>query len=78
MKTIVEFDLKDEDDALSYERFKNSRNMVLSLDRISRSLREKFEDMSSFNEIEVNLIQVIFDKISEILEDHGIDLDELL
>ena len=70
MKAVLTFDLSDPDDELEYKRCNAAKNALGALSEIADWFRqqEKYLD-KDYHEARC--------RISEVLEDNGIDLDEL-
>lgn len=79
MKAILEFDLSDSNDAAAHFRCIKAINLYIALWEIAKAkkglewtLDSKDE---SFNKYEV--LELVYDKIGEILEDNNINFNEL-
>jgi hypothetical protein len=78
-KAILEFDLNEPDDVIAHKRAAKSLDMVVALWTIiyntKKSLEWSLED-KELNKYEV--LDLVYDRINEILEEHNIKLDDLI
>lgn len=83
-KAIIEYDLNDADDAYSHKRAIKSLDMSLALWEITYNTKKsigytlegldmKGEEISNFE-----VLEMVFDRIREVLSNHNIDLDDLI
>jgi hypothetical protein len=78
-KAILEFDLDNHDDVVHHLRCLKSTDMALALFEISRNLKKKCEHKcENIDGDPVDGMLVVLEEIHEILEDRGIDIDELI
>jgi hypothetical protein len=81
MKATLSYDLNDPDDRMAHMRAVKSLDMASALFDITRDLRKKvirrFEDDEKEYD-EFDGIEEVFNRIHEILEYNGIDIDELI
>ena len=80
MKAILEFNLDDSDDALSHFRCVKSLDMVLALWHLHYDLRKQIErkiDQDSAIDL-YDLGDYFIQLVQEILNEHGINVDELV
>lgn len=79
MKAIIEFNLSESDDALDYKRVNKSLDMALALWEIAYNTRKKIHYQLDANVYDkYNAVDLVFEKISEILNEHNINLDEII
>ena len=82
MKATLEYNLNETDDIKSHLRAVNSLNMAIALwdiTQIKRRLQNELEfnpEYQSLNKFEI--VDLMSDKIQEILTDHSINLDDLM
>ena len=78
-KAILEFDLNEPDDVIAHKRVAKSLDMVVALWTIiyntKKGLEWSLED-KELNKYEV--LDLVYDRINEILEEHNIKLDDLI
>jgi|DEB0MinimDraft_10_1074344.scaffolds.fasta_scaffold00875_13 hypothetical protein len=75
-KHIIEFDLKDAKDERSLKRNIKALDMVCALQEISEQLRASTKYYGNVHDTE--LLELFQGKFYNILEDYGINLEELL
>lgn len=77
MKAILEFNLDDQDDEVAYTRCVKAKDMALALHRITEILRNwtKYKELS---EETYDSISVIRDEVYQTLENHSLDIDDLI
>jgi len=68
MEAILKFNLDEPDDRMAHFRCVKATDMAIVLFEIQHNLRRKCEDSTD----------KIFEKINELIEDHNINLDELI
>jgi hypothetical protein len=78
-KAILKFDLNDADDTLAYNRCNKSTDMAIALWELSHNSRKgllyncEAKEMNSHE-----AVCMVFDRIYEIMDEHNINLDELI
>jgi len=80
-KAILEFDLNDHDDKMAHLRCVKSIDMALVLFEISYNLKKKCENICEGMEADSDQfdgVYTVFQQISELLDEHGINIDELI
>jgi len=78
-KAILEYDLNDPDDAMAHMRAIKSLDMALVLWEMFYNTRKGMYNEIEFNKLDAyQAVDKIFDKLSEELIDHGINLDQLI
>lgn len=78
-KAILEFDLNDPDDRQSHLRAIKALDMAGALWDITHNTKKNLEwDIEDKNLDKYEVLELVFDKIYEILESHNINTDELL
>ncbi len=78
-KAILEFDLNDADDTLAYNRCNKSTDMALALWEITHNTRKGL--VNQLEHVPLNsheTVYMVFDRIYEILQEHNVNLDELI
>ncbi len=77
-KAILEFDLTDPDDKQAHLRAVKSFDMASALWEITHNTKKSLEWAMEGKEIDkYDALEMIYSKIFEILEEHGINTDEL-
>lgn len=81
-KAIIEFNLADSDDLMEFNRVTKSTDMALCLWEITYNLRKEITRMIENNpnasDSDFELLDTIFNKIFERIEDNGINIDDLI
>jgi hypothetical protein len=78
-KATLEFDLNDTDDAMAHLRAVKSLDMALSLWDIVHNTKKGLEWSLEGKEIDkYDTLELVFEKIHEILNEHNINTDELI
>lgn len=78
-KAKLEYDLNEPDDAMAHMRAVKSLDMAMALWDIARNSKKSLEwsiDGKDMDKYEV--IDMVYEKIWDILEEHNIRLDDLL
>ena len=79
MKAKLTFDLTDLDDRMEHERCVKSTDMALALWDIVNNTKKRLENSFENKEIDkYEALDLVFEKIYEIYEDHGIQVDDLI
>jgi hypothetical protein len=77
-KAILEYDLNDFDDKQAHLRAVKSFDMAGALWDITHNTKKNLEWSMEGKEMDkYDALEMVFDKIFEILEEHGIKTDEL-
>lgn len=80
-KAILEFDLNDHDDRMAHLRCVKSTDMAIVLFEITHNLKKKCERICESMEADSDQhdgVYTTFQQISELLDEHGINMDELI
>jgi hypothetical protein len=78
-KAKIEFDLSDPDDRMAHMRAVKSTDMALALWDITHNTKKGLEWSMENKEIDkYDALEMVFDKIYEILEEHNIKMDDLI
>jgi hypothetical protein len=78
-KAKIEYDLNDPDDRMAHFRAVKSLDMAGALWDITHNTKKGLEWSLEGKEIDkYDVLELVFDKIYEILEEHNINTDELL
>jgi hypothetical protein len=78
-KAILEYDLNDFDDKLAHFRAVKSLDMGLALWDIVHNTKKGLEWAMEGKELDkYDALEMVFDKIYEILQEHNIDTEELI
>lgn len=79
-KAILEFDLTDPDDAMEFERATKATDMALVLWELVFNTKKKMYNEIEFQNIKdpCEAIDKLFEKVYEDLNDHGLNMDNLL
>lgn len=77
-KAILEYDLSDFDDKQSHLRAIKSSDMAGALWDITHNTKKSLEWAMDGKEMDkYDALEMVFEKIYEILDEHGIKIDEL-
>ncbi len=78
-KAKIEYDLNDPDDRMAHFRAVKSMDMAGALWDITHNTKKGLEWSLEGKEIDkYDVLELVFDKIYEILQEHNINTDELL
>lgn len=78
-KGILEFDLTNVDETKAHLRAVKSTDMALALWDIVHNTKKRLENSFENKEIDkYEALDLVFKEISEIYEDHGIQVDDLI
>jgi hypothetical protein len=79
-KAILEFDLDNPDDQMAFKRATKATDMAIALFEITHNIQRQVESMygAQNEEVDWDLMDIIFDLIHEQLEDRNINIDELI
>lgn len=81
MKATLEFDLNDPDDRMAHLRCVKSTDMAIVIFQIVSNLRKQVDWELESHEADSDRFDgayVVFRKIGELLDEHGINIDELI
>jgi len=78
-KGILEYDLNDSDDAMAHLRAVKSLDMAMALLNIVHNTKKGLEWSMEGKEIDkYDALELVYEKIHEILNEHNIITDELI
>jgi cell fate (sporulation/competence/biofilm development) regulator YmcA (YheA/YmcA/DUF963 family) len=78
-KATLEYDLSDPDDVMEHKRAVKSLDMALALWEIVHNTKKGLEWSMEGKEIDkYDALELVYEKIHEILNDHNINTDELI
>ena len=78
-EAILKYDLNDTDDAIAHMRAVKSLDMALVLWEITHNTKKSLEWSMEGKEMDkYDALELVFQKIHEILDEHGIKLDDLI
>jgi len=79
-KAILEFDLDNPDDQMAFKRATKATDMAIALFEITHNIQRQVESMYGVQneEVDWDLMEIIFDLIHEKIEDQNINIDELI
>jgi hypothetical protein len=78
-KAILEYNLSDPDDVMAHKRAIKSLDMAMALWDIVHNTKKGLEWSMEGKEIDkYDALELVFEKIHEILDDHNIITDELI
>lgn len=78
-KAILEFDLNDSDDVMAHKRAVKSLDMAVALWEITHNTKKGLEWSLEGKDLDkYDTLELIFEKIYEILNDNNINTDELI
>lgn len=77
MKATLEFNLDDQDEIMAHLRCVKSLDMALVLWEITYNMKRTFE-RKELNESQYELLEVIFQKIYDEINERGIVLDDMI
>ena len=78
-KATLEFDLNDSDDMIAHLRAVKSLDMAMALWEIVHNTKKGLEWSMENKEIDkYDALELVYEKIHEILGDHNINTDELM
>ena len=81
MKAILEFDLNDNDDLMAHLRAIKALNMAIALHEIVYNTKKSLKNEVEFKNADCTpyeAIDLVFDRIHEILTEESIIIDELI
>lgn len=78
-KAIIEYNLNDIDDVNAHKRAIKSLDLALALWEITHNTKKKLEWSMEGKEMDkYEAVELVYEKINEILSEHNIDLDDLI
>jgi hypothetical protein len=78
-KGILEFDLNEPDDIMAHKRAVKSLDLALALWDITHNTKKSLEWSMEGKEMDkYDALEMVFDRIYLILEEHNIKLDDLI
>ena len=78
-KAVIEYDLKDIDDVYAHKRAIKSLDLALALWDITHNTKKKLEWAMEGKEMDkYDALELVYEKINEIILEHNIDLDDLI
>jgi len=78
-KATLEYDLSDPDDVMEHKRAIKSLDMAMALWDIVHNTKKGLEWSMEGKEIDkYDALELVYEKIHEILDDHNINTDELI
>lgn len=78
-KGTLKYDLSDVDDAYAHKRAVKSLDLALALWEITHNTKKGLEWSMEGKEIDkYDALELVFEKIHEIISEHNIDLDDLI
>jgi len=78
-QAILKYDLNDVDDAMAHMRAIKSLDMALALWDITHNTKKSLEWSMEGKDIDkYDALELVFDKIYEILDEHNIKIDDLI
>ncbi len=78
-EAILKYDLNDSDDAMAHMRAVKSLDMALALWDITHNTKKGLEWSMEGKELDkYEVLDIVYEKIYEILEEHNIKMDDLI
>jgi hypothetical protein len=78
-KAILEYDLNDPDDQMSHLRAVKSLDMALVLWEFAYNAKKRIQSQAETEKLDsYDAIEKVYEKFWEIMEEHGIKLDDLV
>ena len=78
-EAILKYDLNDTDDAMAHMRAVKSLDMALALWDITHNTKKSLEWSMEGKELDkYEVLDIVYEKIYEILEEHNIKMDDLI
>lgn len=78
-KAILEYDLNDQDDTMAHLRAVKSLDMALVLWEMAYNAKKRINNQIEFEKLDAyDAVEKVFQKLHEEMNDHGINLDELV
>lgn len=78
-KAIIEFDLNDPDDKMAHLRAIKSLDLSLAVWELIYNTKKQLEwKIENGNVDKYEVLEMVFEKIHEVIDDHNIIIDELI
>ena len=78
-KAILEYDLNDSEDSMAHMRAMKSLDMAMALWTITHNTKKSLEwSMEGKDMNKYDALELVYEKIYEILEEHNIKMDDLI
>jgi hypothetical protein len=78
-EAILKYDLNDSDDTMAHMRAVKSLDMALALWEITHNTKKSLEWSMEGKEMDkYDALELVFEKIHEILDEHNIKMDDLI
>jgi hypothetical protein len=78
-KAKIEYDLSDSEDVYAHKRAIKSLDMALALWTITHNTKKSLEWSMEGKEMDkYDALELVYEKIHEIISEHNIDLDDLV
>jgi hypothetical protein len=78
-KAILEYDLNDSEDSMAHMRAVKSLDMAMALWTITHNTKKSLEWSMEGKEMDkYDALELVYEKIYEILEEHNIKMDDLI
>lgn len=78
-KATLEFDLNDIDDVMAHKRAVKSLDLAMTIWDIVHNTKKGLEWSMEGKEMDkYDALEMVYDKIYEILQEHNIDIDDLI
>ena len=78
-KAILEYDLNDPEDSMAHMRAVKSLDMAMALWTITHNTKKSLEWSMEGKEMDkYDALELVYEKIYEILEEHNIKMDDLI
>jgi hypothetical protein len=78
-KAIIEYNLSDVDDSYAHKRAIKSLDLALALWEITHNTKKGLEWAMEGKEMDkYDALEMVYEKIYEIMSEHNIDLDDLV
>ncbi len=79
MKATLEFNLDEPDEELAYQRCIKSKDMAMALWEVTHNTKKHLEWVIESKDMDkYATLELVFEKINEILKDNNIDTDKLI
>jgi len=78
-QATLNFDLNDPDDNMAFMRCAKSTDMALSIWEFAHNTKKSFQrDLSESDDKAYELLDKVYDRFWEILNDNGVKIDDLI
>lgn len=78
-KAILEFDLNDHDDNMAHLRCVKSTDMAIVLFQLTSNLKKQILNEIEHKELkDWEAVHLVFEKIHDLVNDYGINIDDLV